>query len=174
MKPGIELSVAYSDEHLVELCVVASHGQFSGRANVYAALDTPGALADLLSGFPAKPGDVRNFDLGASAEATSQGSATLRFYCRDSAGHVAVEVQLRTMSDYLDARALRRSTLTWNQHQSIRSLGSFVGCQTLLARKLGLRQRSNSDWSRGRPTRMPPFEASSAAAQSQIVMRLEN
>jgi hypothetical protein len=91
MKPGIELSIVYSDEHLLELRVRASNGTFTGQAMMYEGLDAPRALAEMLRGFPMSSGDVRNIQIGAGG----QGAASLRFYCLNSAGHAAVEVRLR-------------------------------------------------------------------------------
>ena len=93
---GIRLSIIYSDEHLLELRIEASNGVFSGRAHVYANLDTPRELATKLDGFPIEPADVRLLEAGTIESEDPGGAATLRFYRTDSAGHSAVEVRLRT------------------------------------------------------------------------------
>jgi hypothetical protein len=60
---GIRISVIYTDEHLIELRVMASNGTFAGQADVYADADAPAEFARVLRGFPASRSDTREFEL---------------------------------------------------------------------------------------------------------------
>jgi hypothetical protein len=64
METGIQFSIVWSDEHLLELRIEASGGVFSGRADVYAHLGTSREFAATLNGFPIKPNDVRIIETG--------------------------------------------------------------------------------------------------------------
>jgi len=92
VESGIEFEVVWVDEGVVELKIRASNGRFSGETCVYVR-----GIDDLkrpLAGFPSSPSDHRRLELGAG------GRAALGFSCADGAGHVVVEVRLRTEPDY--------------------------------------------------------------------------
>ncbi len=91
---GIEITIIYLDEHLIELAVSVSNGRFSGEANLYTGHDRLAKFADQLAGFPARAQDRREFDLG--------GDARFRFYCVDSLGHAGVNVDLQAVSYMTD------------------------------------------------------------------------
>jgi hypothetical protein len=99
MRSGLEVNVVYADEHLIELRVHASNGEFAGQASVYALNESPARLAEALRGFPAHAGDVREFHLGKFDKGVGgDGGVELRFYCADAAGHGAVDVRIETMN----------------------------------------------------------------------------
>lgn len=95
MKNGVELSVIYTDEPLLELRVRASNGVFAGEVDVYSSSEALAKFANVLRDFPATRNDVREFELGVFDAKYAGGGARFRFYCSDSAGHAAVEVKLR-------------------------------------------------------------------------------
>ena len=96
MKAGIQISVIYTDEHLIELRVAASNGMFAGGVDVYADSDALTELAEVLRDFPAGQSDSREFEIGSFDAANAGGGAAFRFYCLDSVGHAAAEVRLRS------------------------------------------------------------------------------
>ena len=96
MKAVLQISIVYTDEHLIELRVAASNGCFAGQVDVYADSDALVGLAETLRGFPDGQDDSREFELGSFDAAYAGGGAGFRFYCLDSVGHAAAEVRLRS------------------------------------------------------------------------------
>ena len=96
IESGVQISVIYSDEHLIELRVSASNGLFAGQADVYANSEAPAQFAVALRGFPKGASDIREFELGSREVGYAGGGAGFRFYCLDSVGHAAAEVRLRS------------------------------------------------------------------------------
>lgn len=96
MKAGLQISVVYTDEDLVELRVTASNGVFAGQVDVYADFDALTELAEVLRDFPGGRSDERAFEVGSLDSAYAGGGAGFRFYCLDSVGHAAAEVRLRS------------------------------------------------------------------------------
>lgn len=98
MENGINLKAIWFDEveDLLEAVFSCSNGYFSGQADVYVSCDHLSELANALVGFPSRPDDSRNFELGTFNPAHADGGARMYFYCEDAAGHAVVEVQLRS------------------------------------------------------------------------------
>ena len=84
---GIEISMPWYDESIVELRVAASNGVFAGQVKFYAGYGELKALAERIAGFPARIGDERIFKIAEAVE--------MRFRCIDAPGHAVVEVSLR-------------------------------------------------------------------------------
>jgi hypothetical protein len=80
---------------MVQIGIAASNGAFSGATKLYLALHSPElkVLAARLSGFPTSIDQVINFDLGITDQ--EQPAVRLKFYCRDRAGHTAVDIAIR-------------------------------------------------------------------------------
>ncbi len=96
MKIGVQISIIYTDEHLIELRVVASNGVFAGQADVYADAEALIEFAGVLRDFPNNQGDTREFELGSFDTAYACGGAGFRFFCLDSVGHASAEMRLRS------------------------------------------------------------------------------
>lgn len=96
MKAGIQISIVYTDEHLIELRIMASNGVFAGQVDVYADSDALTELAEMLRDFPGSQSDSREFEIGSFDAAYAGGGVGFRFYCVDSVGHAAAEVRLRS------------------------------------------------------------------------------
>jgi hypothetical protein len=96
MKIGVQISIVYTDEHLVELRVRASNGVFTGQADVYADAESLLEFAGVLRGFPKSREDTREFELGSFDAAHVGGGAGFRFFCLDSVGHASAEARLRS------------------------------------------------------------------------------
>ncbi len=95
MKSGIEFQVIWSDQDVCQFQVSCSNGRFSGWASIYVTHDDLTSLAEALRGFPSHPADTRKFELGTFDPTYADGGIRMHFYCRDSAGHAAVDIQLR-------------------------------------------------------------------------------
>ena len=98
IETGIQISVIYTDEHLIELRVTASNGVFAGQADVYANIDAPAEFAGVLRGFPVSQSDAREFEIGDLGTANAGGGAGFRFHCVDSVCHAVAEVRLQSDS----------------------------------------------------------------------------
>ena len=94
MEIGIQISVVYTEEYLLQLRVSASNGIFAGQADIYAGLTDTSDFANILAGFPSRTDDMREFEMGSFDELFSGGAAKFRFYCVDSVGHSLAEVTL--------------------------------------------------------------------------------
>jgi hypothetical protein len=94
---GINLEVIWFDEveDLLEVVFRCSNGFFSGQAGIYASRNVLSKLAKSLSGFPSRPDDSRDFELGKFNPKHADGGARMHFYCSDAAGHAVVEIKLR-------------------------------------------------------------------------------
>jgi hypothetical protein len=94
---GIELEVIWFDEveDLLEVVFRCSNGYFSGQAEIYVNCDVLSKLAKALTGFPSRPDDSRDFELGTFNPDHADGGARIHFFCEDAAGHAVVEVELR-------------------------------------------------------------------------------
>lgn len=97
MESGIKLKVIWFDEveDLLEVVLSCTNGYFSGQAEIYVSHDVLSKLAKALSGFPRRPDDSRDFELGTFDPKHADGGARLHFSCSDAAGHGIVEVKLR-------------------------------------------------------------------------------
>ena len=97
MENGIGLEVIWFDEveDFLEVVFICSNGYFSGRAEMYVTRDSLSKLADALRGFPSRPDDSRDFELGTFNPDHADGGARMHFFSEDSAGHAVVEVELR-------------------------------------------------------------------------------
>lgn len=124
VKYGVQISVIYTDEHLLELRVWASNGLFVGQTEVYADSAELSAVASVLRGFPANRSDTRECEFGTFDAQYGGGGAGFRFCCTDSVGHALVEVRLRT-----DPRLGVGASDTANIHIPVESaaVDSFVG-----------------------------------------------
>jgi hypothetical protein len=96
MKIGVQISIIYTDEHLIELRVVAANGVFAGQADLYADSEALAEFAGVLRGFPSSQSDTREFELGSFDAEFVGGGAGFRFFCLDSVGHASAEVRLRS------------------------------------------------------------------------------
>jgi hypothetical protein len=94
---GISLEVIWFDEVEDSLEVVfrCSNRYFSGQAEIYVSSEHLSKFADALKGFPSRPDDTRDFEIGTFNPNHADGGARLHFLCKDSAGHAVVEVKLR-------------------------------------------------------------------------------
>ena len=97
MESGINLRVIWFDEveDLLEVTFSCSNGYFAGQAEIYVTRANLSELAETLGGFPFRPDDSRDFELGTFNPEHSGGGARMHFFCEDASGHAVVEVKLR-------------------------------------------------------------------------------
>ena len=93
---GLRFAVLWSDADVVKVRASAWNGQFGGAAEVYVGIGGLAEAAQNLDGFPRSLSDRRQLQFGEFGRATAGGAATMHFYCRDSAGHVLVEVRMES------------------------------------------------------------------------------
>ena len=93
---GMQITVIYADQHLIELRVASSNGAFAGRVDVYADIGAPAEFARVLRGFPVSRSDVREFEIGDTSVADAGGGTGFRFCCVNPVGHAVVEVRLQS------------------------------------------------------------------------------
>src|SRR5262245_7866284 len=96
MQPGVEVSVVWSDQDLIEVEFRASNGRFAGVVNVYADHDALSRFTKELRGFPASVADRRPYQFGNFDPSFAGGGMRMEFRCLDRSGHAVVEMQLRT------------------------------------------------------------------------------
>ena len=94
-KGGIEIEVFWSDQDVIECQFRCSNGRFSGVAEIYLSHDDLPRIASALEGFPSSATDSRELELGTFNPAHADGGVRLDCYCKDSVGHVVIEVKLR-------------------------------------------------------------------------------
>ena len=91
---GIEISVRWCDDDLVEVSILASNGRFSGEVSAYAGHDTATSFAAALRGFPNDGTDARQFEIGTLDPSFAGGGARFEFGCLTSTGKAFVDVRL--------------------------------------------------------------------------------
>ncbi len=100
MTHSLQIVVTDSDADYLGIEIVASSSRFAGATRVYAALDELTRFAEVLSGFPKSPDDERQYVFGTKDVNMAGGYCALRFYCRDAAGHAAVEIEFEDDGRY--------------------------------------------------------------------------
>jgi hypothetical protein len=96
MDTGIRLSVLWNQTDVFKVHASAWNGQFGGSADVYVGIGALAEAARSLEGFPRSLADRRRLQLGEFGRTTAGGAARMDFYCKDSAGHALVEVQMES------------------------------------------------------------------------------
>jgi hypothetical protein len=98
VKSFLELKVIHKNEHLFEFAVAASNPYFSGATEVYGDSSSLLDFANSLAGFPASINANPIEHKTAPTEATY---FSMKFYCVDKMGHIAVRVIMgRGISDF--------------------------------------------------------------------------
>src|SRR3954469_2348065 len=100
MTSGLRIVVTDPDPDYLGIEIFASSSRFSGAAKIYAGLDELTRFAKALSGFPKDGKDERSYVFGIKDKGCAGGYCALKFYCRDGAGHAAVEVEFEDDDSY--------------------------------------------------------------------------
>jgi len=138
---GISLEVIWFDEveDLLEVVFKCTNGYFSGYAEMYVTSYELSKLAKALSGFPPRPDDFRDFELGTLNPKHADGGARMHFYCSDAAGHAVVDVKLRGSAcngvGEIESVALRmpiQAAAVDNFVQQLMAIGKTVGASAFL------------------------------------------
>jgi len=93
---GLQLSVKWHDNDLLELGITAWNGAFGGAADVYLPIGGLKETAEKLEGFPRNPSDKREVVFGQFGPEWDGGGVRMRFYCADGAGHAYVESKIES------------------------------------------------------------------------------
>jgi hypothetical protein len=123
MKLGLEITVIWADEHLLEFRVSASNGNFVGQAEMYVRLNEFADLAKVINGFPKSLDDHRNYILGSPDTGAGGGLTKMEFCCVDSLGHAVVNVKIR---GYPSPRPRRTSEAEFSIEVNPAEIDSFV------------------------------------------------
>jgi hypothetical protein len=92
MKPFLRIEPVWQDPDMVEIKVAAASALFAGATKVYYTYEALKKFAGKLDGFPRSHSDRQGFDTG---KAQANSFVALLLSCRDSAGHVGVNVEIR-------------------------------------------------------------------------------
>ncbi|HVV72621.1 MAG TPA: hypothetical protein VHI52_14165 [Verrucomicrobiae bacterium] len=109
MAHSLKIAVADQDPDYLGLEISASNGRFSGATFVYAGLDELERFAKIVSGFPRGRADERTYAFGTKDKSIAGGYCSLKFYCQDSSGHAAVDIELEDDEKRRSAGAARFS-----------------------------------------------------------------
>ena len=109
MNAGLKVDYLYHDGDIIEVRIVVENLSFRGSADVY--VGTGGLLdaAAVLEGFPKDREDTREVVFGAAGPKFAGGSARLKFYCKDAAGHTAFLAEIE--EDYRDQERAQSTTI---------------------------------------------------------------
>jgi hypothetical protein len=94
MNVGLKVTYLYHDGDIIEVRIVAENALFRGSADVYVGTDGLLEAAAVLEGFPKDRRDSREVILGSAGPKFAGGSARLKFFCKDGAGHTAFRAEI--------------------------------------------------------------------------------
>jgi hypothetical protein len=106
---SLRIAVTDPDPDYLGLEISASNGRFSGATFIYAGLDELMKFAKALSGFPSGRKDERTYAFGTKDKNFAGGYCSLKFYCQDSSGHAAVDIELEDDDKHRSAAVARFS-----------------------------------------------------------------
>src|SRR6266702_2695213 len=91
---GLQIGFLWNDYAVVEVSIHASNGDFGGMAKAYISRSGLAEAASILEGFPRQTSDTRELELGSVNPKFAGGGISMKFSCRDSAGHAIVELRI--------------------------------------------------------------------------------
>ncbi len=91
---GLQIGFLWNDYDVVEVSIHASNGDFGGTAKAYVSRGGLAGAASILEGFPRQTSDTRELELGSVDPKFAGGGVSMKFFCRDSAGHAAIELRI--------------------------------------------------------------------------------
>jgi hypothetical protein len=90
----LKINVIDPDPDYLGIEISASSARFCGATRIYAGLDQLTEFTQVIGGFPTSPEDERWYEFGTKDEGFAGGYCALRFFCRDRAGHAAVDIEI--------------------------------------------------------------------------------
>ncbi|MGC2253049.1 MAG: hypothetical protein WA563_00805 [Candidatus Acidiferrales bacterium] len=96
MDLGIQFSVSWEDQDIIEVRVSVWNGTFGGTAYIYTGNRELDDAAAKLSRFPKNISDDREIFLGTFDPKYAGGGVRMRFYCTDHSGHAYVDSQIQS------------------------------------------------------------------------------
>ena len=91
---AIEFCVVEVDEDYTLVEFSAADGAFAGSTQLYGGEQEAAVLSQGLAGFPKRPDEQREIELGSRDPKAADGWVLIRCRCEDRAGHVVLEVQI--------------------------------------------------------------------------------
>jgi hypothetical protein len=91
---GLKICILHADDDYLGVEIRAGNERYAGTTYVAAGFDELGALADLITGFPAHAQDERSYQFGSREPNVVGGWCRLRFRTSDLAGRAVVEVTI--------------------------------------------------------------------------------
>ena len=89
---GITIIAVDPDPDYLGIELQAWTSRCGGSARIYADVDELLEFAQAIAGFPASPTDSRRYEFGSRDPKSAGGYCELIFRCRDSSGHLEVDV----------------------------------------------------------------------------------
>lgn len=111
MTDYLKINVTDPDPDYLGIEISASSARFSGATRIYAGLDQLTEFAEAIAGFPTNPEDERRYEFGTREKGFAGGYCALRFFCRDRAGHAAVDVQIEDDDSFYSEASARFTIL---------------------------------------------------------------
>ncbi len=90
----LKIVVVDTDPDYLYIEIFASSDRFSGATSVFSGDEQFKEFAEVIAGFPTSLTDQRSYVFGTKEKGFAGGYCALRFFCRDRAGHAAVDVEL--------------------------------------------------------------------------------
>jgi hypothetical protein len=112
--PKLAVEVVWFDNDMLELSLSACSAKFSGETSFYAALDEPAKFAEQIERFPRAMDDTmddtREYELGGDG-LHGYGGAKVHPSCKDSSGHLLVQMTVYEASDDQSRGATQSATV---------------------------------------------------------------
>jgi len=90
---SFKIRVIDRDPDCLKIDISSSNGRFSGAAEIYAGLHQPGEFIRAIKGFPKNLADERKYVIGTKNKNNAAGFCSLRIYCRNASGHIAIDLE---------------------------------------------------------------------------------
>ena len=130
----LRIESIWEDDDLFEVRVSASNGLFSAVSNCYTNRGDIAELANLIEGFPKRIGQEVYFSTG---EGNDLSFFSLRFKCKDLAGHSILRVKIAHIISYANAEK-EHYTSEFDLEIEAAAIDNFTRSVDLLSRsKLG-------------------------------------
>jgi len=94
MQQGLTISVVDPDSDYLGIEINVASDRFAGRTRIFAGLNELTEFARHIEGFPATPGDHREYQFGIRKPGKAGGHCAVRLQCTDRAGHARLEVTI--------------------------------------------------------------------------------
>jgi hypothetical protein len=94
VQPQLQISVVDPDDDYLGIEVFASSGRYSGTTRLYAGDSEVAGMTAGIEGFPRTTQDEFLTEIGIKGRTFAGGYCSIRFYCADGTGRVAIDVDM--------------------------------------------------------------------------------